>query len=532
MKDDKLIVEFDHAKGLCVGETGTLSKNGLAVPTVIPQGEGKVEAFYLADAKRVWHPAKIIAIKGNRITLQAPGVAKPRGVSYGTGGIGNEPNIYNSDLLPASPFIAYDHKIVFSKDWPDETLKVANREIDPNTVGLIYEYRRMPLLSTQFRDQAVLQAGKPLVIWGSAVHDWGYEAKGRAVIKFSFAGIEKTIPVTPGMKEWQVVLPAIRASVDPKTLKVRFEIDGKLAHERIAEGIVLGDVFYVAAPPDTISLPVAEKSSAPVRMMKRKAKRFSFARPSRFSVCVSTTPKNRFASEWTEAAGFSAALGHRLGHKTGRPVGIIFMQSAASGKPAVDETTIKSWIHPDDLKLAPSLMDDYKELAAVRPGNPYYAANARRYGKAWQDYWNKYIPELIRTKRVTDEAPWGSFPTLNASVTSKASLVYHVMTESFTPTSLQGIVFLTNQQMERAAGKHLDEQSRALAQSWQARFGLSDLHLLLPLPCFILFVFRLHRPGNVECLRFGSRGRWLRLALGRRTAHQQQWPRPFHRQWT
>lgn len=471
VEGEKVTIEFDHADGLCVGETGTNSKSGLALPTIIPEGAAKVRSFYLADANRVWHPATITAIKGNKVTIQAAGVKEPRGVSYGTGGIGNEPNLYNSALLPTTPFIVYDNKPVLSKSWPDEALKIVSQEIDPSTVGLSYEYRRMPILSTQFRDNAVLQAGKPLIIWGSAIHDWGYEAKGKAVIRFSFAGIEKTIPVTPGMKEWQVVLPAMKASAKPKTLRVRLEIDGELAHERIAEGIVLGDVIYVASPPTITNFPIAGKSSAPVRMMKRKAKRFRFTRPSRFSVCVSTTPKNRFASEWAEASGFAAALGHRLSKKTGNPVGVIFMQSAASGKPAVDDTTIKSWIHPDDLKLAPSLMDDYKNLAAVRPGNPYYAANARQYVKAWQDYWNTYIPELIKTKRVPDAIPWGSYPSLSGNVTSTASQVFNVMTESFTPTSLKRIVFITSETMSKEAGAQFAEQKQALSQSWQTRFG-------------------------------------------------------------
>lgn len=469
VKGDLVLIEFNHAKGLCIAETGTNSKDRLAVPTVIPDGLSQVKCLFVADAERVWHPAEIVAIKGDEVIVRAPGVKNPRGVSYGTGGIGNEPNLYNSALLPATPFIAYDNKLVFSKDWPDETLRVVDQEVDPDSVGLLNEYRKMPLLSTQFRDGAVLQADKPLVIWGSAVHDWGYEAKGQAVIKFSFAGIEKTIPVTPGMSEWQVTLPAMEASAEPKTLKVRFEIDGELAHERIAEDLVLGDVFYLAASGPSDRFAIAKKSSAPVRMMTRKAKRYRFSKPSRFSVCVSTTPENRFASEWTEAIGLPAALGHRLSQQSGRPVGIIFMQT-----PTSEDVSIASWIHPEDLKLAPSLMDDYRDLAAVRPGNPFYDANARRYLKAWQTYWNEYVPELIHTGRVPDELPWGTYPVLDGTVTSTASEVYHVMTESFTPATLRGIVFLTSETMEAKAGEHFSEQRTALVRSWQSRFGLGS----------------------------------------------------------
>lgn len=475
VRGNEVIVEFDHAKGLRIAETGTNSRDGLALPTVIPNGEDQVKAFYLADENRVWHPAGITEIKGDRVTISSPAVENPMGVSYGTGGIGHEPNLYNSALLPASPFIVYDHRLVFSKDWPDETLKVAGKEVDPDSVGLTYEYRKMPLLSTQFRDRAVLQAGKPLKIWGSAIHNWGYEAEGEAVIKFSFGGLKKTIPVTPGMKEWQVILPPMKASTEPRTLRVRFEIDGELVHERIAKEIVLGDVYYVAAPPLNATFPVPEKAAAPVRMMTRKAKRDRFARPSRFSVCVSTTPKNRFASEWTDASGFAASLGHRIARKTSRPTGIIFMQTNRA-----DDVSIASWIHPDDLKLAPSLKADYQDLAAVRPGNPYYAANARRYIEAWKRYWTDDVPELIATKAVPDKAAWGSYPTLAARVTSEASQVYHVMTHSFNPTTVKGALFITSKNMEKEAGAKFGDEINALFQSWFKAFGTEANLLAFP----------------------------------------------------
>ena len=126
------------------------------------------------------------------------------------------------------------------KTWPDKPMKIAGVVPDPATVGKLYEYRRMPILSTQFRDNAVLQSGVPITFWGSAIHNWGYEAKGEAVIRFSFAGIEKTIPVTPGMKKWRYTVPAMEASTQPKTLKVVLEIDGELAHERTSSSATSG----------------------------------------------------------------------------------------------------------------------------------------------------------------------------------------------------------------------------------------------------------------------------------------------------
>lgn len=504
VKGNKLVVTFDHAQGgLVVAETGTNSKSGLANPTVIPNGDAQVKCFYLADEHRVWHPANM-KIDGATVILSSPNVKTPRGISYGTAGVGFQPNVYNRAMLPTTPFIYYDHKIVTSNTWPDEKLKIAGEVIDPSTVGKLATWYKMPLLSTQFRDNAVFQAGVPITIWGSVLHDYGYEAEGKAVIKFSFAGIEKTIAVNDdspnivelgpgqsrnasGSKEWRVTVPPMKASAEPRTLKVTFLLDGEVAHERVCKNIVIGDVWFVAAPPGQFNTPPAGKGNTPVRMMTRKAKRFSFHVPSRYSVCVSRTPKNRFASEWTDASGIAAALGNRISRTTGKPVGIIFMQSSltsmGNGVPSKNLTEVKSWIPVDELKNAPSLMDDYKDLATVRPGNPYYNANARRYVSAWKRYWSEYIPQLMATKRVPDAAPWGSYPTLAASVTSKASETYNVMVHSFTPAAFKGVIFLCSESMfKEDGGASYGQELAALANGWKRKFGGEAPHFYYTIP--------------------------------------------------
>lgn len=482
----KLIVTLENSDGgLVVAETRTNSKNGLAIPTVILNGDDQVRLFYLADGKRIWHPANM-KLDGGEVILSSPAVKSPHGVSYATGGIGNQPNIYNKTLLPTTPFIYFDNKLVTSEMWPDEKLKVSGEVINPNTIGEMHEYRKMPLLSTQFRENAVLQAGVPVTIWGSAVHNWGYEADGKAVVTFSFAGIEKIIPVLPGMKEWQVTLPAMKASADPKTLKVTFEIDGELVHERVCKNIVMGDVYYVAAPPLDIKFETKTKSSNIVRVMKNKSKRFSKNHPSRFSVCVSTNPLNRFAAVWDEASGLAGALGHSIGSKTGNPVGVIFMQTGMikkRGGPLMNPVVMKSWIKPDDLKLASSLMEDYKDLGVTIPGNPYYNTNVRKYIGAWKEYWSEYVPQMIKNRRVPDGVPWGSYPSLTSSVTSKASEVYNVMVHSFTPAAVKGIIFLSSENMVIAdQGAHYGLELSALANSWKKRFGNEETSFYYTIP--------------------------------------------------
>ena len=463
---DKVIVDFDFARGgLVVAETGTNAASGFSDPKIIGSGDDKVTLFYVADENHVWYRAKL-KIDGEKVQVSSSKVKSPRGVAYATGGVGFVANLYNQALLPMTPFIYYDNKLVTAKNWPHNPIKIDGYVPDASESGKLYEYRKMPLLSTQFDDNAVLQAGVPVTIWGSAVHDWGYEAKGKAEIKFSFAGIEKTIPVTSGMKEWQVVLPPMPASAEPKTLKVTFTIDGELAHERIRENIVFGDVWYVAAQNGLAEIPVVGKPSAPVRMMTRRSKTSSSPGLRRYSVSVSTMPKNKGASRWEDASGFAAALGNRIGNKTGQPVGIIFMQC--------DETTkeLKQWIPAEVLGEIPSLAADDKELGTLRPGSPHYAANVNRFIEDWKALWGTYVPEMIRTKRVPDAAPWGGLPSMEASVTTTAGHTYNALVHSFTPANLKGIIFLSGKELfEKDQGAHFGEQFSALANSWKELFG-------------------------------------------------------------
>ncbi|MCE9519066.1 MAG: hypothetical protein K8R87_05895 [Verrucomicrobia bacterium] len=486
---DKVTVEFDFAQGgLVVGETGTNAAGkekgatGFSDPKIIENGENKVTLFYVADENRVWYPA-CLKIDGDKVVVTSPKVKSPRGVAYATGGVGFVPNLYNRALLPMTPFIYYDNKLVTRKTWPDDPVKIDGVTPDLSKAGLLDEYRKMPLLSTQFVNNAVLQAGVPVTIWGSAIHDWGYEAKGKAEIKFSFAGIEKTIPVTPGMKEWQVTVPPMAASAEPKTLKVVFTINGEVAHQRVCENIVIGDVWYVASP--YLNAPPGDKAtdSSVVRVMTRKSKRASDPRPSRFSISVSTAPDNRFASVWEDAKGdLAGMLGRKLAAKTGKPVGIIFMQSAG-GKDGEDPP-LKSWISADALNQAPSLMEDYKNVMANFPGNPYYDANVQRYLADWKKYWSDYIPAMIATKKVPDGAAWGTFPTLaDAYKKSEASQSYNIMVHSFTPASFKGIIFLGSQKMVEAdQGASYGAELTVLANNWKDKFGGADPLFFYTLP--------------------------------------------------
>jgi len=499
VKGSELIVSFDQTEGGLVAADPTHNaigrhpdSTGFADPKIIENGADQIRLFYLAGEDRVWHPAKV-RLDGEKAIVSSPAVPNPRGVSYGTGGIGFQPNLYNKDLLPTTPFMLFDNKMVLGSTWPDSPIKIAGVAADPSTVGLLHEYRKMPILSSQFVDNAVLQAGQSVTFWGSAVHDWGFDAKGEAAIHFNFDGTEKTIPVVNGMKEWSVTIPAIEASDKPHTLTVRFTINGALVHERVVKNIVFGDVWYIAGIGKQDIGKMEDSVTGPIRIMTRMAKGFLFKAPRAYTVSTSSTPGNRFASYWSEPTkdGFASNLAKAIHAKTGKPVGIIFMD----GK----DLELKHWMDIPTLAKVPSLKADYENIATITPGTPFYQQNAGRYIADWKTYWSVTIPAMIATKDVPDGSGWGSFPNFGSVVTTDATQTYNCLVASFRNTQLKGIVFMTEPRMfAKDEGANFGSEMSALANGWKRHFkGEKDPHFIYSMPAKSL-AQKITKPGNIE----------------------------------
>jgi hypothetical protein len=238
-------------------------------------------------------------------------------------------------------------------------------------------------------------------------------------------------------------------------------------------------------------------SNGLVRVMARKAGRDRSPRPARFSVATSTTPDSPYASRWEEAKpGVAGMLGQRIAAKTRKPVGIIFMQSMG-GKDVV-EPELKHWIPADALQQLPSLAEDYKQLAGMNPGTEDYAAFGRSYIAAWKKYWSEYIPTMIAEKRVPDGVAWGTYPSFGGKITTEASQSYNVLTCSFTPASVKGIIFLTGEAMfKQDQGANFSEQFTVLANSWKAKFDCPDAAFCYTVPSPALAA-KVSKPGTIN----------------------------------
>jgi hypothetical protein len=533
VKGDKVIVDFDFADGgLVVADTvynRDYKKNedatGFADPKIIPNGEDQVKLFWVAGEDKVWHPATF-RIDGEKVIVSSEGVKEPRGILYGVGGIGAQPCLYNKGLLPLTPFIQYDHEQVLRKNWPKGKLELVGETIDPSTIGLLNEYNKMPLLALQFRDDAVLQAEKPVKIWGTT-RKYGErddtDVEGDCKIHFVFGPengpekdfIKKVIPVTKGMAEWSVTLPPMPAGTTPYSLNVQFTIDGELAAERSAGNVVFGDVWYVATyggpngtPREAFDATKAVAANGTMlRMIENQSMRPGHKRPSRFSIATSRSPRdikpngkplNRFASYWKPARAEAKVIGDALAAKSGRPVGIIFMQA----KEKVP-STLSQWMAPEFLKNSPSTMEDYRTVGSQYPDNPYYIANIRRYIAEWQDYWGSYIPEMIRTRAIPDGckwgANWGSYPSPEPEVgDSKATQIFNLYVEPFDRTALKGIIFLTAESMVEAdKGAFFGPEMAAVARTLKSRLGDADTEFIYTVPAQALAP-EITKPTKIE----------------------------------
>ncbi len=490
VEGDKVIVDFDHAEGgLFVADHKIVKENqdtmGRTGIQFTPLGEDQVKLFYLAGEDRVWHPANM-KIDGEKVIVSSPAVPNPRGISYGTAGIGWQANLYNKALLPMTPFIHYDQQMVTAKSWPEQKLQVVGQTIDPDSVGKTHDYRKMPLLSTQFRDDAIFQADQPVTIWGSTRNfgEWQDEPeKGQCQVHFEFTpqqgsgsgAIKKVIDVTPEMAEWQVTLPPMKAGSEPYTLKVWFTIDGENVHERNITGILFGDVWCVVVPglekKAEWPLPEVQPSGQIVRMMENESKRDGTADPSRFSISVSRLPENRFAARWKDAEGLAAVFGHRLAAKSGRPTGILLLGGQK-------DAPLRNWIAPSYLNQAPSLMDDYRTIGSKYRDNPHYLDNVRRYVADWKSFWNDHIPTMIQTRAVPADTPWGSnwgsYPSPDPDIgKATATFNHNVYIASFSPSSLSGIVFLPGKAtVADDQGANFGPEMAALAKSFKGCFTL------------------------------------------------------------
>ena len=475
VKGDKLILELDHAEGLTVGKSNCGS--GIATPTPIENGEDQVILFYIAGKDKKWHQAKL-KIVGKTIELSAPGLKTPCGVAYGCNGVGTMPGIYNKAMLPLTPFIYFDNKLVVSNQlelkniripgfdspemmtWEMEYIPLAGKVVDPTTYGIMAKYRKLHLLSPQFRDGAVIQADMPTRIYGAAIPG--------SVVKISFAGKEQTVKVGPNKSEWEATFAPLPANDKPTNIHVTCSVDGKLAHERKIPNIVIGDVWYVAINtknmPAVARYPKYDAPTGPVRMFQSAASKRSHPVPDRFKMTSSGSQQSRFFARWAPPAGLAKELGDKVHAITGKPVGVIVMNSPG-------DIPIKGWVGYKWLGKIPAWKGDMDQLySRYAPDPKAYASNAEIYIKDWQEYWKKVAVDPAFS--ISSDS--GVMPRFPGAVRAKtpATMTYNMMIAAYGPANFKGVICFTPKSfIGEDEGASFGKEFSVMANCWKETFA-------------------------------------------------------------
>jgi len=103
IKGDKAYISFDHAEsGLMVGK----KEGEFHMDPVQPVDGGELKGFSIRDEDGKWYWAQA-QIEGQQVVVWSNEVSKPGAVRYDYDSLATG-NLYNQDLLPASPFSTTD----------------------------------------------------------------------------------------------------------------------------------------------------------------------------------------------------------------------------------------------------------------------------------------------------------------------------------------------------------------------------------------------------------------------------------------
>ncbi|MDT8389056.1 MAG: sialate O-acetylesterase [Lentisphaeria bacterium] len=535
VQGDKLILALDHAEGLFVGKTTPVKKSFPKV-VKIENGDDQVELFYLADKDLVWYKAKM-KIVGETIELTAPGLKAPRGVAYGRIIIGEKPSVYNQAILPLTPFVFYDHKLVVSRQWdldyiaipgfdspemmvwPMEYFNVAGEEVDPTTYGLQEEHRKLWLLSPQFAHNCVIQAGVPTRIYGKALpgsvvtvtfgpeetehrtsnvqrstsksadhgprttdkqdlqpfprNDLG-GLRGKNHSTISTIHFEESVTMGAEQDEWEIALPAMEASAETKLLHVTCTLNGELAHERRITNVVVGDVWYVAANDLKVLPGAGVPKSGPAPLQAWDGRNPQLRMLNSFAQRLDAPMPSRF--KLNSSGNPDSSLFARWSPPTGLTKELAQRIYARRGKPVgiVVFDPRKTTIKQwTAFEFLPKVAAWKKDYDELYP---HYYPDPESFvtnGAQYLELWRTYW-QKVKTDPSFESGELVAFPGVPPAET-KATTVYNQLVCAFSPGNFKAILFLPSEQfVSGIEGSDFSEQFSVMANSWKAGFARGE----------------------------------------------------------
>lgn len=303
-----------------------------------------------------------------------------------------------------------------------------------------------------FQDQAVLQHGKPIPVWGVA--------KPGENVTVSFQGQTKQTK-SDETGRWTVTLDAL----EPTAIGSELVISG--TDRVVVKDVVVGDVWLASGQSNMVW---RVNSSSDAEREKAAAK-WPQIREIAMTRAVADTPQqNAKTTGWRTAepeniASFSAVayyFARDVHQATGHPVGLI------TG--AVGGTPIQSWLEPSVSTLEAgavftSMHERWSEVLANHPKE--FAAYEKRLAK-WEadEKAAKSSGQPVEGKRPTPPKGPGS--------PQAPSGLYNAMVAPVVPYAIRGILWYQGESDVRAPDDYPD-LFRNLITGWRAAFAQGDL---------------------------------------------------------
>ena len=310
-----------------------------------------------------------------------------------------------------------------------------------------------------FTDNAVLQQGKEVCIWGTA-------APGEAVTVL-FAG-QRVETVAGNTGKWTAVLGKMTACAEGRSLIIQ---GSETVQPVELKNILVGEVWLAGGQSNMV---------AQMRVFRQKTQ-LDIDAANDALLRMATIPRKDFEGQnnaravWKPAspqsvAGFSAAayyFAKNLREDLGVPVGVVCC--AASGTPA------ETWMSQTTLSSRPDLkrtLDAYETGFRKRfTGEDAYRQCVKEYGQAMDEWTSK--KEAGEKPNPRPEEPMGP---LNKN---RPGGLHETMLMQVIPYTIQGVIWYQGENNASAsAGFHYRSVFSALIQEWRNEFKNPNMPFL------------------------------------------------------
>ncbi|MBN1698478.1 MAG: sialate O-acetylesterase [Spirochaetales bacterium] len=297
-----------------------------------------------------------------------------------------------------------------------------------------------------FSNNMVVQAGKPVPVWGTA-------QAGKTVL-VTFAGQEKKALADENGK-WRVTLDPIDVSFDPGEMTVDYlpaegdSIEGNGELGRRFGNVLVGEIWFCSGQSNMAMgmSGIADRRNElrdtdypAVRLFLIPENASPFPRETVSSIWVESNRDNVVSLGWKGFSAVAYTFGRKLYNELRIPVGLIV--SAYSG------SAIEPWIPEEALKSTPALSRYFDELVAA---DKAYDEEKKKNGDAKHPFEGIY--EYARLKPET---------------------LYNAMIAPVVPLALRGFLWYQGES-NVGDGMIYSDKLKALIAGWRSVFGQGNV---------------------------------------------------------